>query len=325
MEYHEIVFYLLIGLVVFSIIVFVQSSIISTGLPQRVQEELTENLVISLVGGMEDGSKLADIEVITLNDGTYKYRIHVNPRIKVTGSHMGFDVISIIRFKDRSIRAKVCEHDICEDDKFTVKPNKEIKEPRLFAEISSGIRPILDTEADYYDKKLRENMPVLIRKGASAVLVEAFIELSYKPVIDPNEKGIRICRAKFSLRCADEQRYSSYLIDCNPESSGGCKESIEICGGVVTIDIDDNPDGVDNNPDCLNQEMDVKIKYDEEGKKWEPGESVFISFWKDTTCARKVSDFRQLAVLCCKKEDDRYKCDRLGGEFELNAGILKTS
>ncbi len=325
---HRIVFLLVMGILVLGIFLYTEERLYASERIEEARSEVISRFIINMVNEKipPADSGPADVDLVPLADGTYSYRITVIPKLKIAGEHPSdTNIISIIRFKGSGIRATV-KDPAGDDDKFTISPNEDSKEPRLTAEITTDVPPIAVFKRAY-DRPLRENTPILIRSDTGAVLTEVFVTRSYKPVIDPNKPGLSECRAEFSLRCADNPVvYSSYLRDCcisddcNPKGKpGDCAESIEICGGIATINIDNNPDYPDNNPDCSTGTVNIAgIEY-EGGKEWAAGEYVYVSFWKDTDCTRQISDYRQLNVRCCKEVKN---CDRVSDEFKLNAGCL---
>ncbi|HLD38764.1 MAG TPA: hypothetical protein VJB05_00445, partial [archaeon] len=217
MEFHEIVPYFLIMLVVVTIFVIFNQSLLSSGFPQQVSENLTNPLVISITNSvLLDGFGPARITYTPLASA-YEYDITLTPELKLTGSG-SVDVISIIRFKGRGIRATVLGSGT-QDDKFTIS-DEDIETPNLHAQIFSDIPPI--TSQSYYTGPLRSGTTLLVKDDSSAMMAKVKVDRSYETFL--SEGGIIDsllfdCLATFELECADGPIvYSSRLKGCE---SGG--------------------------------------------------------------------------------------------------------
>jgi len=308
MEAEQIVPYFLIMLVVVAIVVIFNQSLLSSGFPQQVSGNLTNSLVISMSNQvLLDGFGPARITYAPLASA-YEYDITLTPELKLTGSG-SVDVISIIRFKGRGIRATVLGSGT-QDDKFTIS-DEDIGTPNLRAEIFSDIPPI--TSHAEYSGLLASGTTLLIKDGSSAMLAKVKVDRRYKTFLSEGgiiDSLIFDCLATFELECANGPIvYSSRLKGCE---SGGpqsdCEEDVELCGGTVHIFIT-------GKPDCSRNTVEVgNLKYTD-GREWpNVGENVYVSFWKDTVCTRRTADFLQLVALCPE--------DRLGGEFRLVHDLL---
>ncbi len=308
---HEIVFYLVVGIMIFSIVLYANERFLGSGLPQNVTAELSPQLAFSLQNEvLPESGILGPVEVRNFrrDDGSYLYQITASPIIKIIGEHnSNIDAIAIIRFKKQSLRAKILES-TGENDHFTIGPNDGVFAPRLFVEMKSEIVPLQDLFTEYYNNdRFNSNIPVLIKSGKSAVIVNVVVNRFETVLSDSFEDLAWECRATFSLEGPCITKFTTQLTgDPNLESER--EEKLNICGGEARVRLL-------GKPDCTTKTVSMDIEY-KNGQDWEEaGERVYVSFWKDTTCTKKTSDFYQLLALCPK--------DRLGGEYKMNAGCLR--
>lgn len=309
MDTQSIVFYLLVGLIVLVIVFAFNESLLASGLLQNVSRNLTRPLSISLLNG--DDAKGMELHIDPTKLGRpedtgrgYSYKITVTPKLVLTSHDPGsIDVISIMGFKGQSVRARIKKGG--ESDKFTIQPDKA-EDFTLTASIETDIQPIT-THENVFNGALGETMPILVKSGASSVLVTASTGYSY-PIFNPEDTVLPTCRAKFNLRGSCRSTSSDYMRKCTDEEPNACRQSIDFCNGTVTISVRDIR--------CGDGIVDVEELEYAGGEEWAPGEEVVLSFWKDNVprdCTRQTTDYKILKGLC-----SQYFL----GAYTLNAGIL---
>lgn len=304
MDSDEFVFLLIVGMIVLAIMTFITANLYTSGIIEATKGNLTEPSIVQLLNEKVPPGNLGPVTIPRpdLVGDTYFYKITVIPKVRSTGKYQ-LSVIPIIRFKGQSLRATA--NGI--SDKFTLSPD-ETPDENLTVDISTSIPPIRDAGQNCCDKPLRENMPVLVRSHTSSMLVTVSINRVDSMLPDFIAKHIYNCYATFTLECANAVKFMDPMKGCTSDGKpSDCQQSLELCGGTGTVTIYDKPD-------CSAKSVRADISY-EGGKEWSPGEKVYLSFWKDTTCTKKLYNFRELLVLCPE--------DRLGGEFELNAGLIQ--
>ena len=305
--------YIIIGLIVAVIVAISGQRILASDIPGDVSKKLTPPIILSVVNEQLPNNRGPVTVLHDIIGSTHLYKIKATPQIRVTGERTSdVDVIALINFKGQGIWAKANGN-----DKFTIKPEEDVTEPILEAEITTGVPPImLASDEKFFNGQLQQGSRILIRDDGAmiaSVIIDTshsidnyFFDPSLSSTIDPL---VFTCTAEFELECKREFKKSSYLTGCTPNGKrSDCEESIELCGGTAHVEIN-------GKPDCSTKIVNVvDISY-EGGEEWpEAGEIVSVSFWKDTTCTRQTSDPWKILALC--------KQDRLGGGFDLNAGIL---
>ncbi len=287
---------------------------------ELTQKNLTPPITVSFLNEkLADGIKGPVTIDPLVQGGSYFYTITVTPKLKFFGTASDTNIISIITFKDQSVRADVNFQG--GPDTFTVRPQDDDVEPRLTKQITSDIPPIrISDQKGFYRGFLDEKQNILIKSSTGAALVS--VDISRTNTLLPNfvDRLLFDCKAIFSFKCGKKEawKYSNYLKGCTPDGKlSDCEESIELCGGTAEITIYDKPD-------CANNRVETDLSYSGGTAFEEAGETVGISFWKDTTCTRKTSDFQQLLAQCSEyKEGGEVRHDWVGGAFYLNAGILQ--
>ncbi len=282
-------------LVVTILVVIVSAFFGTQNLQAAVHRNLTQPLVLTIISA---DAEIARPEVI---GGTYFYDVTVVSKMVVAGNlKEGQNVIAIIKFKDHSQRAKV-------DGKvfFTIKPEDDIVEHKFHVSFSTDVPPI--TAHDVFSDELRENQQILIRSGTGAALVSVNVDKSWN-LIDPLN-GFSVCEATFRLEggCVPWKIKYTYppMTGCEDETNAQCRQSVDLCNGIATIQIF-------GKPDCASNKVTAQVEY-EGGEKFDAGEIISVSFWK-AGCPYESDDHDRMKVQC---EDYR-----VGGD-DINAGIVK--
>ena len=315
MEEHDIIAYIIFGIIAFSIVLYANERFIGTKLPQNIQENLSQPLVLAFAG-VSNSPIQADVTPRS-RVGDYLYEIRTAPRITVTGKRTApVNIIAIISFKGQSIRATFSSP-TGDSDSFTIGVEDEIIEPNIKADIISEIMPIQTYDNAFYSDRFSYRMPVLVRSGRSAIIaavnVDDYFNADY--AVDFNPVNQYDCKATFTLRGPCITKTSSRLNGTPGSTESEWKQIIDMCGGTATIMLNAEPD-------CSANAVNAEIDYGCStlggsfcGEPWENvGETVLLSFGKDNECPRQSSDFNVLLGLCRE--------DRLGGKFELNAGCI---
>lgn len=281
------------------------------------QQNLSQPITLSMID-----SKIG-IERPEIVGNNYFYDITLTPQLSVIGSpKQDQDIIAIIRFKDHSERAVINTN----KDFFTVSPDDKAVEPILHTSFFSEVPPI--TAYNQYSNELKENQKILLKTDTGAVLASVSVYRTDTPLPDVIDEFLTSCKAVFEFEggCAPGKiKYTTPMTgtECDKTPSS-CEQSIDICSGTANVMIF-------GEPDCVEQKVTAEITY-RGGEKFDAGETVLVSFWKKTACTEGKSDFRQMLVLC--PEDivcpDGTSCtegvhepSRVGGEYSLNAGIIK--
>jgi hypothetical protein len=266
-----------------------------------VEKNLTPEVTVSLI------EKNVKVSVSPLADGTYFYRITSEPELEVNvltddlDEEGKVDVITIFSFKDRDVRG-ISVGPNGRDDRFTAEDGPNT--PKLEAEVTTIAPPIQDWRGR--PVPLEHGIPVIIRSNTgSPIIATAFANKIYSITPSFDSTPLYDCEAKVEFYCEDDIKYTNFLKGCETDDEN-CEESVNVCGGNVYTRISENPD-------CTKRIIPAEIEY-KEGKSWDVGEIVGISFWKYSECTKKRTDFRELLVFCAK--------DRIGGKFEMNAGLL---
>lgn len=333
-EIHEYGSIAVVGLVLILIFVALIQSI-SAETPQSAQEKLTPPLVLDMLNEVVEPGVFGPVKIRMQTLGaSYVYEITVSPKLKLIGEHPDTEIISLLRFKGHTVRAKVVDAG-GERETFTIEADKDVVDVALKGTITSDMRPIVEYSA--YNDIIEEGTQVLIRNSKKgAILASVFISEKGIPYIPEIVEDLKyVCAVTFDFECKKEKQYTNPpLLGCSPEGQlSDCEKSVDLCGGTARVRIHDTRDELRQR--CGEERVRAEITY-ENGEEWEDaGEIVFVSFWKATECTRGLTDFGRMlgcedAIICpdsslsCKAVPGKGK-EILGGEFELHYGIIRTS
>ena len=103
------------------------------------------------------------------------------------------------------------------------------------------------------------------------------------------------CNLAFQVRCGSEIK--TMVIneekDCIESGAGvKCVENLAVCGGGVEIEMPEKPDCEERRNRVM---ISVRGGVDSEEKSFE---EVYISFWRNSECIKKESDYLRLTGLC---------------------------
>lgn len=327
-EIHDLMSIAVVGLVLILIFVALIENI-STESPKEIQQKLTPPLVLQLLNENTPIGPVA-VRMQTLGN-SYVYEITAKPKLKLLGEHEDMNIIPVLRFKGHSVHAKVVGSS-GERDTFTIKSDEDtVSTDALKGTITSDIKPI--AEYKIYSDFIEEGTQIMIRNDKKGtILASVFVsrkEVPYVPEIV--ERQLFVCEVVFSFECKTDKKYTIPPLyghsDEGPPSD--YKQSITLCDGTAKVEIYDTREELKQH--CSEERVRADISY-ENGEEWEEaGETVFISFWRETDCTRKNTDFGQLLtncqddVICPEQNPSCQKNAILGGEFELNAGIIRVS
>lgn len=235
---------------------------------------------------------------------TYFYDIKITPRLQFTGTGAsGVDVISLIEFKGQSVKAAVDINGI-EHDTFRIGPG-DAETYTLKASISTEIPPIRAHRS--YSGMLRKDAKILVEGAGGPIIVyPSEIRRHYSDIL----KEIPDCKVFFKMECSN-LKTGVYLKECTAEEPDACKASVNICGGITTIEV--------GSVRCSDESVYVEeISYDG-GREWkDAGEEVFVSFWVANDCTYGKNHYTQM-LTCINPETQK---NYMLGRFMLTAGIL---
>ena len=171
MAQHDTLVFIILGIMVFSIVLYANERFIGSKLPENLAENLSQPLVLSVTNEKIAGGVLGPVEVTprARDAGGYLYEITATPQVKITGEREApVDIIAILTFKGQSIRATFSDPS-GDSDKFTLK-HDDVITLRLRADIISDIMPLQEYTDSFHNERFSNKMPVLVRSGRSAVI-----------------------------------------------------------------------------------------------------------------------------------------------------------
>ncbi len=296
---HQVLYYILSSIIVLSIITLVAvRSFGPDSIVQVAQNTLTPNVSIKLI------DENAKVTVVPMEDG-YLYHITAQPALEIT-SDAEIEAFAVLSFKDIDVKAKIVNKETgAIYDNFSTKDGTI----RIVfqAEASSSIPPL----AEWRDgSPLEHEVPVLIKSNTGAPII---VKARVKEVIDVDSPLLdttpyQECKADFEVYCYNDVKYTRYLKLCESDDPRRiCEQALDVCGGNIEITVVDAPD-------CGERKIAANIFY-KDGKSWNPGEMVGISFW-NAKCSEKTkaTNFNELLFRC-----PEY---RLGGMQYMNAGLI---
>jgi hypothetical protein len=255
-------------------------------LPELTSENLTMPSTISV---SKENARIAS--VTPMDPDGYLYRITAEPSLSIKGE--ATRAMAIISFKGVYARARLSNSEYV----FDANPGDETI--GFEAELVSQVPPIMD-----FSSRLNENYQYIVRSSDThaPLMVSGFFDKDFSI-----GQFSFLCKVKMSFECDNDKVYSHYLSKCDDPDI--CKETdnIQVCGGEAEVVLLEAAD-------CSEKQATISINY-RGGRQWDVGETVKISFWKDTPCTRSRNDVNQLRMFCCP---DREHCDWLGGNYDMS-------
>ena len=292
------IFYIIIGLLCLLVILLLLSRNL---LPITEREQFIPASLVKITG--------EPLIYYSENDN-YKYTITIPAEIEYTGKWEidnkainSVDVVSFITFKGVTKKASVDG-----EGTFLLTKSNPKFEGELSADIESYAGPMNRLTGSSYDGEMMMHESVLLTTETDEGNEGNFLVTLESAGGSIGSSAQLRGKARFSIECETDARYIELVdwvfceegSDWYPEKYNKCEQYVEICDGIVHIRlVGPTRFGIAYSGGAIIHTDRVAIEA-EEGKPFEPGESVEVSFWRSSDCVNEYNEFDELLSHCTR-------------------------